>query len=188
SGFLTAMLLAPFLWLVFEWLLNVMQFPWCLTGYSQYDHLRIAQFATLFGVYGLTWLIVAINAAIATSVILRKHHYSIVMLALFIVIVLYGNYRISRPVAGDDVVLGCIQGNVPQDEKIDYRFADEVNKKHLRMTRELLAHPCYGRQTQTNCGKPDIIFWSESSTLYTLENGGEWAEQVYDLVRQMHLP
>src|SRR5207249_8653401 len=56
SGFLTALLLAPFVWIVLEWLRSPLtQFPWCLLGYSQYRNLRIAQAATFCGVYGLSF-------------------------------------------------------------------------------------------------------------------------------------
>lgn len=172
-GFATALFLAPFLWVVFEWVLNLMQFPWCLSGYSQHSHLRIAQFATIFGVYGISWLIVAINSAVTTIIILRKYYYSCIIGTLLIIVVLYGQYRISRPIEGNVVTVGGIQGNVPQDVKIDYSYASEVNEKQIEMTKEIL-----------RTSRPDIIFWSESSTLYALEEGGGWSQEVYDLARR----
>ena len=45
-------------------------FPWSLLGYSQATTLPIAQFASLFGVYGVSALVVSANAA-AASVVLR---------------------------------------------------------------------------------------------------------------------
>ena len=41
-------------------------FPWVLLGYSQTTVLPIAQFASLFGVYGVSMLVAAVSAALAT--------------------------------------------------------------------------------------------------------------------------
>ena len=42
-------------------------FPWCLLGYSQFEHLPIIQIADLFGVYGLSFLIVVVNAVLYSA-------------------------------------------------------------------------------------------------------------------------
>ena len=57
--------------------------------------------------------------------------------------------------------MGVVQASIPQDVKIDYDFAEEVNQKHIRMTEELL-----------DSGQADIVFWSESSTMYPFLLGG----------------
>jgi apolipoprotein N-acyltransferase len=73
--------------------------------------------------------------------------------------------------------VGLIQGNIPQDEKINYNFAEEVNEKQVSMTRSL-AH----------AARPDIIFWSESSTLFPLHQGGTWTTDITDVVKQEKIP
>src|SRR5262249_32162993 len=60
---------------------------------------------------------------------------------------------------------------------INYDFAEQINQKHLRMSREL-----YDRE------KPDIIFWSEASTLFPLRSGREWTQQILDFVKSHHTP
>ena len=178
SGLQTALLLAPFLWVALEWIrLHTTDFPWCLLGYSQYKNLRIAQLSTFAGVYGLSFLIMATNAAIATAVILRKYYYLTTILVFTGLLAVYGNYRIARPVGEGALKVGCIQGNIPQDVKINYEFADQINEKHLRMTRELIA-----------AQKPDLIFWSEASVLFPLRTGGEWTNQILSLARTSHTP
>ena len=42
-------------------------FPWVLLGYSQTSVLPIAQFASLFGVYGVSMLVASVSAAVAMS-------------------------------------------------------------------------------------------------------------------------
>jgi apolipoprotein N-acyltransferase len=178
SGLQFAFLLAPFLWIALEWIrLHTTDFPWCLLGYSQYKNLRIAQLATFTGVYGLSFLIMAVNAAIVTAFLLRKYYYLLCTLLFACLLVLYGNYRIARPVGDGSLKIGCIQGNIPQDVKINYEFADQINQKHLRMTRELIA-----------VQKPDLVFWSEASVLFPLRAGGEWTNQILSLARSAHTP
>lgn len=63
----TCFLLAPCLWVATEYLRGQLLtgFPWCLTGYALVDDTSLAQIATFTGVYGLSFLVVWINALIA---------------------------------------------------------------------------------------------------------------------------
>ncbi len=177
-GMQIAMLTAPFLWITLEWLRNLfIQFPWCLLGYSQYSQLAIAQLASVTGVYGLSWLLMALNAASTTVLVLRKCIYLAVMITALLCIAYFGNRIISRPVAGDPITVGCIQGNIPQGVKLRYEFAEEINRKQLRMTEELI-----------RARKPDLIVWSEYSTLFPLGEGGLWSEQIMNLARHSRTP
>ena len=42
-------------------------FPWVLLGYSQTSVLPVAQFASLFGVYGVSLLVASTSAALAAA-------------------------------------------------------------------------------------------------------------------------
>ena len=59
--------IAPFVWVTFEYLrsLPYFGFPWFFVGHSQYLHLPLIQIADITGVYGISFLIVTVNAAIA---------------------------------------------------------------------------------------------------------------------------
>jgi apolipoprotein N-acyltransferase len=84
---------------------------------------------------------------------------------------------ISRSIPGEPITVGCVQGNIPQDVKLRYEFAEEINRKHLRMTEELI-----------RTRKPDLIVWSEYSTLFPLREGGLWSEQILNLARRSGTP
>ncbi|MYC82619.1 MAG: apolipoprotein N-acyltransferase [Acidobacteria bacterium] len=60
-------LLAPCLWVATEYLRGhlLTGFPWCLTGYALVDHTSLTRIATFTGVYGLSFLVVLINALVA---------------------------------------------------------------------------------------------------------------------------
>src|SRR5437867_2223742 len=70
-----ALALAPFLWVAAEWLRGHLfgGFPWGALGYSQYLRLRVIQIAELAGVHGVSFVLLAVNAALAGCVVLRGH-------------------------------------------------------------------------------------------------------------------
>jgi apolipoprotein N-acyltransferase len=60
-----ALLAAPFLWVAVELLrsrLGALSFPWDLLGYLALGNLALAQFASLAGVYGLSFIVAGYNA------------------------------------------------------------------------------------------------------------------------------
>jgi apolipoprotein N-acyltransferase len=63
----TALLAAPLVWVTTEVGRTYVMtgFPWVLLGYSQASVLPIAQFASLFGVYGVSLLVSAVSASLA---------------------------------------------------------------------------------------------------------------------------
>ena len=67
-----ALAAAPPLWVAGEWIRGWLMggFPWGLLGYSQHTALPVIQIAELGGVYAVSLLLVAVNAAIAGVVVL----------------------------------------------------------------------------------------------------------------------
>lgn len=61
-----ALFIAPVLWVTLEFLRTyaLTGFPWALLGYSQYKFLTIIQIADITGVYGVSFLIAAVNGAV----------------------------------------------------------------------------------------------------------------------------
>ena len=59
-------LTAPFFWVALEYVRSffLSGFPWENLGYSQYDQLRLIQISDIFGVYGLSALIMAVNGVL----------------------------------------------------------------------------------------------------------------------------
>ncbi|HCE02931.1 MAG TPA: hypothetical protein DEQ98_06775, partial [Acidobacteria bacterium] len=115
------------LWLTTElgrlWILG--GFPWELIGYSQTDVLPVAQLASLFGVHGITLLVLFVNSVLALALV-GPARYRLRALAsaggVGVVVVAFGMARLAdnRLVqAGDPLRVGLIQGNIPQDQKWD---------------------------------------------------------------------
>ncbi|HVN78711.1 MAG TPA: hypothetical protein VMW38_06920, partial [Terriglobia bacterium] len=76
-------LLAPAVWVSCEYLRGhlLTGFPWCLLGYALVDYSSLARIATVTGVYGLSFVLVLINALVA-SVVINRSRRSIARLAI----------------------------------------------------------------------------------------------------------
>ena len=59
-------ILAPVFWVALEYLRSFLLtgFPWGLVGYSQFNRLHIIQISDMFGVYGISFLVVLFNTAV----------------------------------------------------------------------------------------------------------------------------
>ncbi|PYR22772.1 MAG: hypothetical protein DMF98_19700, partial [Acidobacteria bacterium] len=65
-------LVAPPLWVAVEYLrchIGFLSLPWAQLGDSQYESLALLQMASLTGVYGLSFLIVFVNAAMTEAIL-----------------------------------------------------------------------------------------------------------------------
>jgi apolipoprotein N-acyltransferase len=66
------LLLTPFLWVAMELACaRITSFPWNQLGYSQIDNLLLTRLAPWAGTYGISFVIVAVNCAIAGFFLLR---------------------------------------------------------------------------------------------------------------------
>lgn len=68
-----ALAAAPFLWVALDLAeARITSVPWDQLGYSQVDNALVAQLAPSTGVYGISFLLVAVNALLAAGLVLRK--------------------------------------------------------------------------------------------------------------------
>jgi len=171
--------LAPALWMGLELIRNrlLTGFPWELLGYSQYEHLRMIQIADIFGVYGVSGLIVFCNCVLAVGILAwlelpwqdwipgRK---TFVRAAVALVIVVVGTvtygYRrmqvIDRTAASaEHIRVAVIQGNIDQAQKWDPRFQVLTTVKYRRLSLEPAAKDA------------DLIIWPETAApFYFMDN------------------
>ena len=146
---------APSLWTALELARTYVfsGFPWALAGYSQYSILPVIQMADITGVYGVSFLIVLVNAAAAEFIISRRN-YPAVIAAVLAVAVAVGYGFVKLRSAGDaaGVMISVIQGNIEQDKKWDPAYQAEVTGVYERLTREARKQD------------PDLIIWPETAT------------------------
>lgn len=95
--------------------------PWLLLGASQYSFLSLIQIANVTAVYGVSFIVVLINASIVKS----KYY----VLLILLLVIGYGKYTISKTVEGEKIKIGVVQPNVPQDIKWDPVYTDWMVEK-----------------------------------------------------------
>jgi len=192
-----ALMTAPLVWIATElgrtYLLT--GFPWVLLGYSQASVLPIAQLASVFGVYGVSALVVLVNAGFATvgaSAPEGGHHASppegghyvriiplATSLAMAALVALWGASRLSSSTLtreGDPIRVGLIQGNVAQTEKWDPARGPSIFADYLRLTEQAIAD---GAQ---------IVIWPEASTPFFFELETAKADQIRAIARDARVP
>jgi apolipoprotein N-acyltransferase len=165
---------APPLWVAFEYLRSnagFLAFPWTLVGHTQYLNLPIAQMASFAGVYGVSFIVVAVNAVIAEIIIWLSapraaaplfHGYRRFLLdppfqgllALVILVLLWswGYHDIDRKLPASFLSVALVQGNIPQKVKWDRQYREQIVSQYERLTDE------------TARFRPQLIVWPEAAT------------------------
>ena len=185
-------LFAPVFWVGLEYIRSFLLtgFPWGIIGYSQFNRLHIIQISDMFGVYGVSFLVMLSNAAIYVLLLSvaqkkwRGHPVDKwpVLLAIvlpFILIslgLLYGNMRIG--VMDDAMALASssrvavIQGNIDQARKWDPAFQIGTTKKYV------------GLMLSAAARQPDLVVWPETATPFYFEASPKLTRLVTDAVRE----
>lgn len=135
---------APVLWTLLEYVKShiLTGFPWENLGYSQYHLLPMIQISDVAGVYGVTFLIVFINAllfdmAASTS---RRGLKAAIGLVVIGAVVVYGMVRIEQVkekmarLPAQSVSL--VQGNVDQSVKWNPQFQQQTMADYASLTLE----------------------------------------------------
>jgi apolipoprotein N-acyltransferase len=184
-----ALLAAPFVWVTTElgrtYLLT--GFPWVLLGYSQATVLPVAQFGSVFGVYGLSALVAAVSAGFAIAVrpangprstLGRRFGPPAAALGVVMAVAVWGSLRLARDElrGGTPVRVALIQGNVEQGDKWDPAQGPEIFARYLRMTREAIA------------AGASLVIWPESSTPFIFEMDHASADAIRSLARDTQVP
>ena len=155
---LAAIAAAPFVWVAAEWLRGWLLggFPWGHLGYSQYRRLEVIQIAELGGVYAVSFLVVAVNAALAAVVVLSARR---VIAALMVAGVLtgatlaFGHARLGQlQASGESASIAVVQPSIAQPLKWDPDFAASTLENYFELTR------------RAGALGPALIVWPETST------------------------
>ena len=168
----------PVLWVALEFLREFLLtgFPWATLGYSQHDNPILLQSADLFGVYGLSYLLVLINTVIADWLLARRlprrHRPVVAMLFAMALVGMawgYGYWRLdgdldSRP---DRLKVTVVQGNIPQDVK----WLPEFQQETVRIYRDLSL-------AAARSEKPGLLIWPEAATPFYYQDANPLSAKV----------
>jgi apolipoprotein N-acyltransferase len=154
-----AIALSPVLWVAGEWVRGHLMggFSWGLMGYSQHGILLVIQIAELGGVYGVSFLLISVNAALAAVVAFRWRRAlpGAVATALLLVLSLwFGVTALSRENSKSEsrsLRVAVIQPSIEQTIKWDPAYNAEVMAIHERLTQAAAAR------------QPALIVWPETA-------------------------
>ncbi|KJJ84086.1 apolipoprotein N-acyltransferase [Candidatus Omnitrophus magneticus] len=175
------LLILPFVWVAIEFLRGYILtgFPWGFLGYTQYKKLIFIQIADLTGCYGVSFFLVAFNIAFYEYIIRYKHmiRHMVFTLAVILMVFAYGQYKLDEKhyeVGTPSVTI--VQGNIPQVNKWNIKYAEEIVKKYTNLTREIMKD-----------NSASLIVWPETAYPYLVDDF-ESAVEVKTLAQEYGTP
>ncbi|WP_305045315.1 apolipoprotein N-acyltransferase [Geoalkalibacter sp.] len=174
----------PVLWVALEFLRSFVLtgFPWATLGYSQQSRLAMIQSVDLFGVYGLSFLLVLSNGLVAA--LIRRARgagaFPRVALPLFVVLfaanLAYGLRCLAMDLDARDrrMLVALAQGNIDQGVKWDPAYQQET----IRIYRDLSLKALDGQA-------PELMIWPEAATPFYFQEPGVLSEEVRQVAREM---
>ncbi len=181
---------APVFWVTLEYAKTYLftGYPWGLVGYSQYSYLPLIQSADLFGVYGVSFFVVAINAAVFVIALhVRRLSWgpdgsnrvpargeALMCVGIIVLAFLgngwYGSSRIAdvdvRAEAAGKIGVSVVQGNFEQAIKWDDEFINKTIERYIRLSEETMAF------------SPDLVVWPETAMPFYFLREKEYTDQV----------
>ncbi|MCW3099496.1 MAG: apolipoprotein N-acyltransferase [Chthonomonadaceae bacterium] len=146
------------LWVLMEWLRTVgaTTMPWAQVSYTQYHFLPVLQIAEWTGAYGISFLILLLNAALAYRWMNRDKPDSgqpaLGVVALIAFVCIFGVLRLSIPDTGRPLVVAAMQGNF------------KSNDAHETRAQEYLTFSELTREAYASSPRPSLYVWGESAS------------------------
>lgn len=183
---------APLAWTGLEFIrLHFLSgFPWCSIGHAFYARTILIQISDITGVYGLSFLVVFVNAAFflvfcaarkvpafGRNVSFKTAGLGLGTAFFLLAAVLgYGKWRIFETDAlvakAPKMRVAVIQGNIDQAVKWDPAFQAVTMEKYDALTRFASRE------------KPDIVIWPESAMPFHFLRESYYTEDVLGLARE----
>ena len=166
------LIMIPFLWVGLEYIrfFFLSGLPWSLLGYTQYKVLHLIQISDVTGIYGVSFIIAAVNGIIFMGCLTFSNRIwfgkevskPLTFTAVTSGIVLlgltwhYGDIRLKRinklMDQSPEATITVVQGNIDQSQKWDRRLQQYVTKKYVDLSIKAKPSPT------------DLIVWPETAT------------------------
>ena len=180
-------LLIPSAWVLLEYLRShlLTGFPWALLGYSQYLNLPVIQIADITGAWGVSFLVMIVNAGIYSLVrkrvaAVRSPRIFVISLLCLMIVLAYGYYKIYETKrqrdSGQRIKISVIQANIPQELKWDARAKDFVIQEYFVLTKQAAKE------------KPDLIIWPEAASPEVVGEQNQYFQDIKSLAQETNTP
>jgi apolipoprotein N-acyltransferase len=175
-------------WVVIDYVKTIgfLAFPWGIVAYSQWENLLLIQTASVFGIWGIDFLLIYCNASLAGLIVSylsrdRSQKKWINLLAVSVLIAasaLFGIFSLAgeKKATPETVRAALIQGNLdPWAPQVEQNLDTQIS-----LTEQALGED------------PDLVVWSESSVPFPyefyLERGSSAAFRVHTFARSLGKP
>jgi apolipoprotein N-acyltransferase len=149
--------------------------------------LAFIQVADITGIYGISFLLVAINGAFADALLLKQRRlerplYSLIptisgFVMLFIALLStfsYGLYKLNQKRDGFNMRAAVIQGNIEQDKKWDSAYQNAVINTYQELS------------LAVSRDNPHIIVWPETSVPFYFGRDREFTDNLISFQKQLN--
>ncbi|MFC1844352.1 apolipoprotein N-acyltransferase [Thermodesulfobacteriota bacterium] len=173
---------APVVWVSVEYLrshIDFLSLPWALLGHSQYQNIPFIQLSTITGVYGLSFLIVMANAALAELVInrFRPGRQVVATLGVVLLALTCGFTMVPEKFEGMTPPVTVVQGNFSLERELDREYQKEIIAKQVELTRGA-----------AQASETSLIVWPEGSVRGVMDNKSVLSQTISDLSRDVDVP
>lgn len=178
-GIAVPLLLAPFLWVGVELAASrITSVPWDQLGYSQVDNFWLTHLAPWTGVYGISFVIIAVNALLAAALLVKSVHVRLRMglgAALAAVLMQLGSWMQPAP-APVEATAVLLQQNFSVDEENDWPGVvwDENIERFLLQSESTssgwysgMPDPLKPMNRSTSPGAISLVAWPEAPSPFT---------------------
>lgn len=188
TSYRIALLGAPFTWVTIEYIRSNLFFlalPYGLIGHTQYMNYTLIQLSSVCGAYGVSFIVVLVNAAITEQILnyrtgiindifkkkfsIPQNLVSLTALTLIVPAMLYGHWARSQSIKGNPIKIALIQGNIEQAKKWDSNFSDMIMQTYIQLTKKV-SH-----------SRPSLIVWPETATPGSIENNPDLVPELKKL-------
>lgn len=181
-----ALLLSPVAWVAVELArTRISGFPWDLLGITQVDNIPMSQIATVTGVYGLSFEIMVVNAALAAAFLIgREKRRTLLWASIIAAAALQAGRFVPAPAwaVQADKVAALVQANVPILEGADWT-RDYFQSTLHDLTQESLLPFASSSSNSSKVQPPDLIVWPESPAPF-YGSDPTFREAISNLARQ----
>ena len=151
----------------FKQTIGFLGFPWPILCHSQYANLPLIQISAITGCWGVTFLLVNVNEALA-HLIAGKFHTKIIHIAIIPVVLigifgLYGAIAISKQLPEPEVSVTVIQWDEATNQQWDRSFTDRSITGYTEITTAALSPDPLTDVPGNNSELKKLVIWPESS-------------------------
>src|SRR5262249_24440214 len=153
-------------------------FPWLLAGYALTDYFPLARLARWTGVYGLSYLVVAVNVA-WVWIFMRRNKWQVINLAATLAILLLLSLTAYQDTYPQDRKAYLVQTNIP--EEVASEPWTLSSQAQLLGRLRMLTLEAVGREMS-----PALVIWPEVPAPFYFDENSFSRQFAEDIARQTH--